>query len=217
MTLYPERSYRGFPSSLGRRAEFGTRADAESAGDRRGRHRRGHPRANPEGGGGRCPHRRDAWRATVTATSDGYQALVDFVGEYSMVRAWRNGAKSDPLDVTCAARKALSRAKLGTPRSTGQRQALGAASGPPLRRASRHRRSTAAVQPGARRPEHLRERFRGKSCRRCPASRRSCSSASKPSRRPLPAPTGSSASAPAPNNSGTKDRETPDSFSPPRA
>ncbi|WP_343913677.1 IS110 family transposase, partial [Ornithinicoccus hortensis] len=36
----------------------------------------------------------------------------------------RNGAKSDPLDAIRAAREALSRAKLGTPRSGGDRQAL---------------------------------------------------------------------------------------------
>lgn len=36
----------------------------------------------------------------------------------------RNGAKSDPLDAIRAAREALSRATLGTPRSNGERQAL---------------------------------------------------------------------------------------------
>jgi len=36
----------------------------------------------------------------------------------------RNGAKPDPLDAIRAAREALSRAKLGTPRSNGERQAL---------------------------------------------------------------------------------------------
>lgn len=36
----------------------------------------------------------------------------------------RNGAKSDPLDAVRAAREALSRTKLGTPRNSGQRQAL---------------------------------------------------------------------------------------------
>src|SRR6516164_3492830 len=95
---------------------------------------------------------------TVEATPEGYQALVDFAGAHSLLRAWavegtgghgaglarllarryelvleldrperarrRNGAKSDPLDAIRAAREALSRAKLGTPRSAGQRQAL---------------------------------------------------------------------------------------------
>jgi transposase len=36
----------------------------------------------------------------------------------------RNGAKSDPLDAIRAAREALARPRLGTPRSTGDRQAL---------------------------------------------------------------------------------------------
>jgi transposase len=36
----------------------------------------------------------------------------------------RNGAKSDPLDAIRAAREALARTKLGTPRTTGERQAL---------------------------------------------------------------------------------------------
>lgn len=36
----------------------------------------------------------------------------------------RNGARSDPLDAIRAAREALSRARLGTPRSAGDRQAL---------------------------------------------------------------------------------------------
>jgi transposase len=36
----------------------------------------------------------------------------------------RNGAKSDPLDAVRAAREALARPRLGTPRSTGDRQAL---------------------------------------------------------------------------------------------
>jgi transposase len=36
----------------------------------------------------------------------------------------RNGAKSDPLDAIRAAREALARAKLGTPRGTGDRQGL---------------------------------------------------------------------------------------------
>ena len=36
----------------------------------------------------------------------------------------RNGAKSDPLDAIRAAREALARPRLGTPRSSGDRQAL---------------------------------------------------------------------------------------------
>jgi hypothetical protein len=86
---------------------------------------------------------------TVEATPDGYEALVAFANEHSGLRAWaiegisghgaglarhvgkgderqkrRNGAKSDPLDAIRAAREALSRTKLGTPRPTGARQAL---------------------------------------------------------------------------------------------
>jgi transposase len=74
----------------------------------------------------------------------------------------RNGAKSDPLDAIRAAREALSRAKLGTPRATGDRQALSV-----LLAARR-----SAVQAGAdaqlqlfslviAAPEPLRGRFRG--------------------------------------------------------
>ncbi len=65
----------------------------------------------------------------------------------------RNGAKPDPLDAIRAAREALSRAKLGTPRCTGRRQALSvllAARRPGG--AGRHRRPAADVQPGDRRP-----------------------------------------------------------------
>jgi hypothetical protein len=74
----------------------------------------------------------------------------------------RNGAKSDPLDAVRAAREALSRDKLGTPRATGDRQAL------PVLLAARR----SAIQAGtdAQRqlfslviaaPEPLRARFRG--------------------------------------------------------
>jgi hypothetical protein len=44
----------------------------------------------------------------------------------------RNGAKSDPLDAIRAAREALSRTKLGTPRSAGEPGALGAVGGEAL-------------------------------------------------------------------------------------
>jgi hypothetical protein len=74
----------------------------------------------------------------------------------------RNGAKSDPLDAVRAAREALSRARLGTPRSAGDRQALSV-----LQAA---RRSAVDAGTDAQRqlfslviaaPECLRQRFRG--------------------------------------------------------
>jgi transposase len=74
----------------------------------------------------------------------------------------RNGAKSDPLDAIRAAREALSRPKLGTPRASGQRQGLSV-----LLAA---RRGTIDASGDAQRqlfslviaaPECLRERFRG--------------------------------------------------------
>ena len=74
----------------------------------------------------------------------------------------RHGAKSDPLDAIRAAREALSRTKLGTPRSAGERQALSVLlAAPPVgdrrggrRRASgvlarhRHSRGPAVPVPG---------------------------------------------------------------------
>jgi transposase len=75
----------------------------------------------------------------------------------------RNGAKSDPLDAIRAAREALSRAKLGTLRTTGERQALSV-----LLTA---RRSAVATAIEARQqlfalviaaPEQLRAKLRGK-------------------------------------------------------
>lgn len=74
----------------------------------------------------------------------------------------RNGAKSDPLDAIRAAREALSRTRLGTPRSSGDRQALSV-----LLAA---RRSAVGASTDAQRqvfslviaaPEPIRVRFRG--------------------------------------------------------
>ncbi|MFC8503602.1 IS110 family transposase [Pedococcus sp. NPDC057267] len=74
----------------------------------------------------------------------------------------RNGAKSDPLDAIRAAREALSRAKLGTPRSGGDRQALSVLLAT--------RRSAVNASTDAQRqlfslviaaPEPIRKRFRG--------------------------------------------------------
>jgi transposase len=74
----------------------------------------------------------------------------------------RNGAKSDPLDAIRAAREALSRAKLGTPRSTGQRQALSvllAARRSAVQAGGDAQRQLFSLVIAA--PEELRERFRG--------------------------------------------------------
>jgi transposase len=74
----------------------------------------------------------------------------------------RNGAKSDPLDAVRAAREALSRTRLGTPRSAGDRQALSVLLA--------GRRSAVDAGTDAQRqvfslvvaaPEPLRQRFRG--------------------------------------------------------
>jgi transposase len=75
----------------------------------------------------------------------------------------RNGAKSDPLDAIRAAREALSRAKLGTPRSTGQRQALSvllAARRSAVDAGTDAQRQLFSLVIAA--PEQLRRRFRGK-------------------------------------------------------
>jgi Transposase len=74
----------------------------------------------------------------------------------------RNGAKSDPLDAIRAAREALSRAKLGTPRSTGQRQALSvllAARRSAVQAGTDAQRQMFSLVIAA--PECLRQRFRG--------------------------------------------------------
>ena len=76
----------------------------------------------------------------------------------------RNGAKSDPLDAIRAAREALSRGKLGTPRTTGERQAL-----PVLLAARRSAVDAARIAQQQvfslviAAPEQLRSKLRGKS------------------------------------------------------
>ena len=75
----------------------------------------------------------------------------------------RNGAKSDPLDAIRAAREALSRAKLGTPRSHGQRQALSvllAARRSAVDAGTSAQRQLFSLVIAA--PESLRQRFRGR-------------------------------------------------------
>lgn len=77
--------------------------------------------------------------------------------------ARRNGAKSDPLDAVRAAREALSRTRLGTPRSGGDRQALS------VLLAARRSAINASTDAGRQvfslviaAPEQIRDRFRRK-------------------------------------------------------
>lgn len=74
----------------------------------------------------------------------------------------RNGAKSDPLDAIRAAREALSRARLGTPRHGGDRQALSvllAARRSAVEAATDAQRQLFSLIIAA--PEPIRARFRG--------------------------------------------------------
>lgn len=74
----------------------------------------------------------------------------------------RNGAKSDPLDAIRAAREALSRAKLATPRHGGDRQALSvllAARRSAVQAATDAQRQLFSLVIAA--PEPIRARFRG--------------------------------------------------------
>ena len=75
----------------------------------------------------------------------------------------RHGAKSDPLDAIRAAREALSRTKLGTPRSAGERQALSvllAARRSAIDAAGVAERQVFSLVIAT--PEVLRSRFRGR-------------------------------------------------------
>ncbi|GAA2503228.1 transposase [Terrabacter carboxydivorans] len=74
----------------------------------------------------------------------------------------RNGAKSDPLDAIRAAREALSRARLGTPRGGGDRQALSvllAARRSAVEAGTDAQRQLFSLVVAA--PEPIRARFRG--------------------------------------------------------
>ena len=74
----------------------------------------------------------------------------------------RNGAKSDPLDAIRAAREALARPKLGTPRSGGDRQALSvllAARRSAVEAGADAQRQVFSLVIAA--PEAIRTRFRG--------------------------------------------------------
>lgn len=76
--------------------------------------------------------------------------------------ARRNGAKSDPLDAIRAAREALARPRLGTPRSAGDRQALSvllAARRSAVNAGTDAQRQVFSLVIAA--PEPIRERFRG--------------------------------------------------------
>lgn len=75
----------------------------------------------------------------------------------------RHGAKSDPLDAVRAAREAMSRPLLGTPRAGGDRQALSvllAARRSAVDAATTAQRQLFSLVIAA--PEHLRDRLRGK-------------------------------------------------------
>jgi transposase len=74
----------------------------------------------------------------------------------------RNGAKSDPLDAVRAAREALARPRLGTPRAGGDRQALAVlvtARRSAIEAAGDARRQLFALVIAA--PQHIRDRFTG--------------------------------------------------------
>jgi transposase len=76
--------------------------------------------------------------------------------------ARRNGAKSDPLDAIRAAREAMARPQLGTPRSGGQRQALSVLLA--ARRSAINASTEAQLQVFSlviAAPEPIRARFRG--------------------------------------------------------
>ena len=66
--------------------------------------------------------------------------------------ARRNGAKSDPLDAIRAAREAMARPQLGTPRKRGRTSStVGALGCSPLRDQCLYRGPAAGLQPGDRR------------------------------------------------------------------
>ena len=85
----------------------------------------------------------------------------------------RNGAKSDPLDAIRAAREALSRTRLGTPRTAGERQALSVlltARRSAVEAATIAQQQVFSLVIAA--PEQLRSKFRGQ---RMPAMTRTAS------------------------------------------
>jgi len=118
---------------------------------------------------------------TVEATAQGYCELVEFANNHPMLRAWamemteivieldrpkraarRNGAKSDPLDAIRAAREAMARPRLGTPRTGGERQALSvllAARRSAINASTEAQQQVFSLVIAA--PEPIRVRFRG--------------------------------------------------------
>src|ERR687890_837587 len=104
---------------------------------------------------------------TVEATAEGYAELVEMteiVIELDRPKraARRNGAKSDPLDAIRAAREAMARPQLGTPRSGGERQALSvllAARRSAINASTEAQQQVFSLVIAA--PEPIRVRFRG--------------------------------------------------------
>jgi transposase len=102
--------------------------------------------------------------------------------------ARRNGAKSDPLDAIRAAREAMARPRLGTPRSRGERQALSvllAARRSAVNASTEAQQQVFGLVIAA--PEPIRARFRVQSSPQCSTPPRSCGSIRPGTSRP-PAP-----------------------------
>ena len=110
------------------------------------------------------PGRSRAPAATAPAwpgTSTGREEIVVELDRPERAQR-RNGAKSDPLDAIRAAREALARPRLGTPRSGGDRQALSvllAARRSAVHAATDAQRQVFSLVIAA--PEPIRARFRG--------------------------------------------------------
>jgi transposase len=89
--------------------------------------------------------------------------------------ARRNGVKSDPLDAIRAAREAMARPRLGSPRSGGERQALSvllAARRFAINASTEAQQQVFSLVVAA--PEFIRARFRGQSLPRCSTPPRAC-------------------------------------------
>ena len=89
--------------------------------------------------------------------------------------ARRNGAKSDPLDAIRAAREAMARPRLGTPRSGGERQALSVLL--TARRSAINASTEAQLQVFSlviAAPEPIRLKFRGQKLAACSTPPRTC-------------------------------------------